>query len=94
LKSQGTDWISGLVCELLLSVWSVLDKRRTAVTNEDQDKVSSGFSRRNIFGIGSALATAALSGVAANAQQRDNTRTAERNRSASNPGPENRPLLK
>jgi oxalate decarboxylase len=65
------------------------------VSNEDQAKAPfGGFSRRNIFGIGSALATAALSGVAANAQQRDNTRTAERDRSATDPGPENRPLLK
>jgi oxalate decarboxylase len=65
------------------------------VSNEDQAKAPfSGFSRRNIFGIGSALVTAALSGVAAFAQQRDNTRTAERDRSASDPGPENRPLLK
>jgi oxalate decarboxylase len=65
------------------------------VSNEDQAQAPfGGFSRRNIFGIGSALATAALSGVAAYAQQRDNTRTAERDRSASDPGPENRPLLK
>jgi oxalate decarboxylase len=64
------------------------------VSSEDHEKAPfGGLSRRNIFGIGSALATAALSGVAANAQQRPDTRTAERNRSASNPGPENRPLL-
>jgi oxalate decarboxylase len=53
----------------------------------------SGISRRNIFGIGSTLATAALAGAAANAQQRPNTRTAEHDRSASNPGPENKLLL-
>jgi oxalate decarboxylase len=39
------------------------------------------------------LTAAALASVAANAQQRSNTRTAERDHSASNPGPENRPLL-
>jgi oxalate decarboxylase len=51
-------------------------------------------SRRSMFGIGSAIATAALAGVAANAQERANTRKAESDSSASNPGPENRPLMK
>jgi len=54
---------------------------------------SKAVSRRNLLGIGSALATTALAGVAANAQTQANTRTAERGPSASNPGPENRPLL-
>ena len=53
-----------------------------------------GFSRRSMFGIGSAFATAALAGVAANAQTRANTKKAEGDHSASDPGPENRPLLK
>jgi oxalate decarboxylase len=52
-----------------------------------------GFSRRSMFGISSTLATAALAGVAANAQTRANTRTAEHDPSASNPGPENKALL-
>jgi oxalate decarboxylase len=52
-----------------------------------------GLSRRKMFGIGSALATAAL-GVAANAQQRTNTKKAEGDKSASDPGPENATLLK
>ena len=64
------------------------------MSNENQDDVrNGGLSRRNMFGIGSTLATAALVGVAANAQQRANTRTAERDLSASDPGPENTPLL-
>jgi oxalate decarboxylase len=64
------------------------------VSSEKQDKSGfGGLSRRNMFGIGSTLATAALAGVAANAQQRTNTRTAEGDRSVSNPGPENKPLL-
>jgi oxalate decarboxylase len=64
------------------------------VSNENQDKVRlRGLSRRNMFGIGSTLATAALAGVAASAQQRANTRKAEHDPSASNPGPENKPLL-
>jgi len=54
---------------------------------------SKAVSRRNLLGIGSALATTALAGVAANAQTQANTRIAERGPSASNPGPENKPLL-
>jgi oxalate decarboxylase len=51
-------------------------------------------SRRNFLGVGSvALATAALSGIAAQAQQRDDTRKAEGDHSASNPGQENKALL-
>jgi oxalate decarboxylase len=46
-----------------------------------------------MFGIGSVLATAVLTGVAANAQQTTNTRKAEGDRSVSNPGPENTALL-
>ena len=65
------------------------------MSNEKQGNgVLADLSRRNMFGIGSALATAALAGVAANAQERANTRTAERDHSASNPGPKNGPLLK
>ena len=52
-----------------------------------------GLSRRKMFGISSALATVALAGVAANAQQTANTRTAEGDKSASDPGPENKALL-
>src|ERR1700683_1217240 len=52
-----------------------------------------GFSRRSMIGIGSTPGTAALAGVAANAQTRGNTRTSEHDPSASNPGPENTALL-
>ncbi len=52
-----------------------------------------GFSRRGMIGIGSTLATAALAGVAAKAQTRANTRTAEHDPSDSDPGPENAALL-
>ena len=56
---------------------------------ESQDQsLFRGFSRRSMIGIGSTLATGALAGVAANAQTRANTQTAERDKSASNPGPE------
>jgi oxalate decarboxylase len=65
------------------------------MSTENQDKPSDrGFSRRTMFGIGSTLATAALAGVAANAQTRANTRGAEHDPSDSDPGPENAALLK
>jgi oxalate decarboxylase len=53
-----------------------------------------GFSRRTFLGVGSAgLATAALASVAVNAQETANIAKAEHDHSASNPGPENKPLL-
>jgi oxalate decarboxylase len=53
-----------------------------------------GFSRRNFLGVGStALASAALAGLTAHAQERANTRKAERDHSSSDPGQENRSLL-
>jgi oxalate decarboxylase len=61
---------------------------------KSQDDDSTAVSRRNMLGIGSTLVTAAVTGVAANAQERTNTRTAEHNHSVSNPGPENTTLLK
>jgi oxalate decarboxylase len=62
------------------------------IENQNQSPFR-GFSRRSMMGIGSTLATAALAGVAAKAQTRSNTRTAEHDPSASNPGPENAVLL-
>jgi len=51
-------------------------------------------SRRSFLGAGSAaLAAAAFVGLTADAQQREDTRKAERDRSSSNPGQENKPLL-
>ncbi len=51
-------------------------------------------SRRSFLGIGSvALATAALTGLTANAQETADTRKAEHDSSSSDPGQENRPLL-
>src|SRR3981189_23171 len=50
-------------------------------------------SRRACVGAGSAaLAAAAFVGLTADAQQREDTRKAERDRSSSNPGQENKPL--
>ena len=51
-------------------------------------------SRRTFLGAGSAaLATAAFSGLTANAQQREDTRKAEGDHSAGNPGQENKALM-
>src|SRR5712692_5578499 len=65
------------------------------MSEEKKDKMmQDGVSRRSVLGMGSAaLAAAGFGGLSAHAQQRANTRTAERDPSASNPGPENRPLL-
>src|SRR5258708_7314305 len=53
-----------------------------------------GLSRRTFLGVGSAgLATAALASLAVNAQERMDTEKVEQDHSASNPGPENKPLL-
>jgi oxalate decarboxylase len=64
------------------------------MNNEKHDRINAGgLSRRNMFGIGSTLATAAFAGRALQAQRPANTSAAERDHSSSNPGPENRPLL-
>jgi oxalate decarboxylase len=60
--------------------------------NEEDRHPAAGLSRRN-FLTSTALATAGLAGLTANAQQAQDTRAAEKDRSASNPGQENRPLL-
>jgi oxalate decarboxylase len=53
-----------------------------------------GLSRRTFLGVGSAtLASAALASLAANAQETADTEKADHDHSASNPGPENKPLL-
>jgi len=53
-----------------------------------------GLSRRNFLGVGSAaLATATFAAVAAHAQELENTRKAESDRSFSDPAQENQPLL-
>jgi hypothetical protein len=53
-----------------------------------------GLSRRTFLGVGSAgLATAALASLAADAQEKSDVEKADHDHSASNPGPENKPLL-
>jgi oxalate decarboxylase len=64
------------------------------MSNEDQGTVApGGLSRRTMLGVGSTLAAVTLAGVTAGAQQRANTSSAERDHSASDPGPENKTLL-
>jgi oxalate decarboxylase len=65
-------------------------------TSEHQESKpgTEGVSRRTFLGVGSAgLATAALASVSVNAQETANIAKAEHDHSASNPGPENKPLL-
>jgi oxalate decarboxylase len=51
-------------------------------------------SRRSFLGMSSvALATAALAGMTANAQEKSSTQKAEHDHSSSDPGPENKALL-
>src|ERR1700748_2076628 len=53
-----------------------------------------GLSRRTFLEVGSAgLAGAALASLAVHAQERADTERADQDHSASNPGPENKPLL-
>ena len=61
---------------------------------EQNGRPASGLSRRNFLEVTStALAAAGLTGLAANAQETQDTRKAEKDISDSNPGQENRPLL-
>src|SRR6202795_4633711 len=65
-------------------------------TSEQQESKpgTEGVSRRTFLGVGSAsLASAALASLAVNAQERADTEKADHGHSASNPGPENQPLL-
>ena len=63
-------------------------------SGEGQKRRTEGLSRRNFLGVTStALATAALAGITAHAQEASNTRKAEKDSSVSDPGQENRPLL-
>jgi oxalate decarboxylase len=69
-------------------------ERRQMSDQKKEIDLAESLSRRSFLGAGSAtLAAAALAGLTANAQQRDDTRKAESDHSSSNPGQENKPLL-
>jgi oxalate decarboxylase len=65
------------------------------MSNQNQEKTFlDEVSRRSFLGVGSAaLVAGAMAGITAHAQQRENTASAERNHSSSDPGPENHELL-
>ena len=66
------------------------------VTKSDEVRKpdTEGFSRRNFLGVSpTVLAAAGLVGLTAHAQETKDTRKAEKDISATDPGPENKPLL-
>ena len=64
------------------------------IDKEKESELVESPSRRSFLGAGSAaLAAAAFAGLTAEAQERENTREAERDHSSSDPGQENKPLL-
>src|SRR3984885_14094243 len=64
------------------------------IDKENESELVDSPSRRSFLGASSAaIAAAALVGLTANAQERDDTRKAESDHSSSDPGPENTPLL-
>src|SRR5258706_5015211 len=72
---------------------AIAGENRTSEQQESKPGME-GLSRREFLGVGSAgLATAALASLVVNAQDRADTEKAEQDHSASNPGPENKPLL-
>src|SRR6201987_5196195 len=65
-----------------------------AQSGADNKPSTEGFSRRDFLGVTStALAAAALTGLTAHAQEIQDTRKADKDHSASDPGKENRPVL-
>src|SRR5260370_35565359 len=62
---------------------------------EKKPVIAESPSRRNFLGLSSvALATAAFAGLTANAQDKASTQKAEHDHSSSDPGPENKTLLR
>jgi len=62
--------------------------------HEKETELVESPSRRSFLEVGSAaVAAAAFVGLTANAQEREDTRKAERDNSSSNPGQENKALL-
>jgi oxalate decarboxylase len=63
------------------------------VSDQQENKTGVDLSRRDFLGVTSTALTAAVAGLTVHAQEPQATRQAERDRSASNPGQENKPLL-
>jgi len=63
------------------------------VSDQQEGDVEVDLSRRNFLGVTSTALTAAVAGLSVHGQKPQATRQAERDRSASNPGQENKPLL-
>ena len=73
---------------------SAIEGNDRAYEQQDSKPDMEGLSRRTFLGVGSAgLATATLAALTAHAQEVQDTRKAEKDTSASNPGQENKPLL-
>ena len=73
---------------------SSIERDSWATEQHGSKSATEGLSRRTFLGVGSAtLASAALASLAVNAQETTDTEKADHDHSASNPGPENRPLL-
>src|ERR1700748_1619620 len=71
---------------------AVVDK--VAESSEDHKPRTEGLSRRDFLGVSStAIEAATLAGLTAHAQEIKDTRKADKDHSASDPGQENRPLL-
>ena len=63
------------------------------MSDQQEGDVEVDLSRRNFLGVTSTALTAAVAGLSVHGQKPQATRQAERDRSASNPGQENKPLL-
>jgi len=62
--------------------------------HEEKNDFLGPLTRRRLLGVSSMVAAALLTATTTEGQQRTNTRQAENDRSATDPGPENSPLLK
>ena len=71
----------------------MITERGQRNNDEDRNRFFRPFTRRSLLGAGSSAAAALLTTAVAGAQQRTTAQKGARDRSASDPGPENRPLL-
>jgi len=71
----------------------MITERGQRNNDEDRNRFLRPFTRRSLLGAGSSAAAALLTATVAGAQLRTTAQTGARDHSASDPGPENRPLL-